>query len=204
MIRACLMALLAMACPLMAAEDGWPALYDVTDVSKDDHLNVRASPDPGADVIGTLAHDATDIEIITANRAGTWGLVNFGEQSGWVSLRYLARHPDQHDHIFPDVRFCAGTEPFWSMHRDGGTVTFDMPLDDDAPLSEPLIWEKGTVNHRKRYSFRTSSFLGVLSRGYCDDGMSDQEFGIELNLIHLGQDIHLQGCCSIQPPSGSL
>ncbi|NNE81389.1 MAG: SH3 domain-containing protein [Silicimonas sp.] len=171
----------------------------MTDVAENDVLNIRAAPDASSPIIGSLSHDATYVEVIAPDDAYSWGLVNIGETSGWVSLRYLARHPAQLDYMFPDIRICAGTEPFWSLRRSDDEVAFDMPLDDLEPRAEDILWQQGTVNHRRRYSFRTESMVGVLSRQSCNDGMSDQEFGLELNLILLSEDLHLQGCCSIQP-----
>ena len=191
--------ILALASPAAATQNGWPALFDVTDVASDDVLNIRETPDASSPIIGALPHDATDIEVIAPNDAYTWGLVNIGEASGWVSLRYLARHPGQLDYKFPEIRICAGTEPFWSLRRSNEVVTFDMPLDDVRAASESVLWRQTTVNHRHRYSFRTESMVGVLARQSCNDGMSDQEFGIEVNLILLNEDLHLQGCCSIRP-----
>lgn len=200
MIRAVLF-LILLTTPALATQDGWPGLYDVSDVSADDVLNVRSGPDASFDIVGTLAHDASNIEVIRPNNDYTWGLVNLRETSGWVSLRFLARRPGEIDGLFPQFAICTGTEPFWSLKRTEGTATLDVFLTDRPQLSQPILWETGTINHRSRFSFATESMVGVVSRGYCDDGMSDMEFGIELNLVLPDEGIHLQGCCSIQPPA---
>lgn len=72
-----------------ATFDAWPALYDVSGVASDDVLNIRAEPSADAPIIGTLAHDATNVEIIRDGENG-WGLVNTDEGTGWVSFAYLA------------------------------------------------------------------------------------------------------------------
>ena len=63
MIRALAVALFV-ASPVWANEDRWPALLDATGVAGDDVLNVRAAANASALVIGTLAPDARDIEVI--------------------------------------------------------------------------------------------------------------------------------------------
>lgn len=57
------------------AEDGpLPDLFDVTGVNSNDVLNVRSAPDADAEVIGSLDHDARDIEIVAVEDG--WGRVN--------------------------------------------------------------------------------------------------------------------------------
>ena len=193
--------LLAFAGPAFATTDGWPALYDVTGVASDDVLNIRTEPDAASEIIGTLAHDAVNVEVIRPNEDYTWGLVNLREFSGWVSLNYLARHPGQWDGKYPEVTTCYGTEPFWNIRLTGDVVAFS-GLDLDS-LTAPLDWKRETQNHRGRHSFRAGPMVGIFSNANCNDGMSNAEFGIEINLIRLDQPYHYQGCCSIQPPEAS-
>ena len=188
-----------MGLPAAATQEGWPALYDVTGVASDDVLNIRAGATAASEVIGSYAPDAT-VEVIRPNDAETWGLVNVREGTGWVAMRFLARRPGQFDGHFPDFAICTGTEPFWSVKRDGDQLTTEMFLTEEPPITETILWEQTTVNHRHRYSFRTANQVGVIARQYCDDGMSDQEFGLELNLILLEEGVHLQGCCRLLPP----
>ncbi|HRM76651.1 MAG TPA: SH3 domain-containing protein, partial [Paracoccus sp. (in: a-proteobacteria)] len=72
-----------------AAQDYLPNLYDVTVVETWDTLNVREAPDGKAKVIGTLPSNATGVELLDRDSSGKWGLVNTGERSGWVALRFL-------------------------------------------------------------------------------------------------------------------
>ena len=60
MIRV-LILLLALALPLRAEE--FPAAYAVTGVASNDVLNIRARPDAGSAIIGSLAPDATGVEV---------------------------------------------------------------------------------------------------------------------------------------------
>lgn len=72
---------------------GWafdfPALYHVIDVADDDVLNVRAQPDAQSAIIGTLLHDEADVEVMALSDDGKWGLINVGENAGWVAIRFL-------------------------------------------------------------------------------------------------------------------
>ncbi len=197
MIRA-LAALFCFALPAQAFQDGWPALYDVAGVAADDVLNVREAPDAAAPIAGSLPSGAV-IEVVKPNEAGTWGQVNIDEGLGWVSLRFLARRPDQTDGKFPEFTSCWGTEPFWHLNRRGNQITYSVLGLDQFDVPDEIVWQQAAINHRHRYSFRAENLVGFISRQYCDDGMSDFENGLELNFILMDEDLHLQGCCSIQP-----
>lgn len=200
MIRTLLACALLAASPAVAFVDGWPALYDVTNVATDDVLNVREAPDADSPIVGTIPPRAV-IEVIRTNESQTWALVNINEGSGWASLRYLSRRPNQTDGLYPDIRSCWGTEPFWHLDRQGSRIVYSIMARGDEDLAEQVLWEGGTVNHRHRYSFRTPSTVAVISRQSCNDRMSDIEAGLEINVILLDEDLHLQGCCTIQPPA---
>lgn len=185
--------------PARATQDGWPALFDVTGVAESDVLNVRGAPAATSEIVGAFAHDAEMLEVISENEEGTWGQVNVGEQTGWVALRFLARRPGNLDGLFPDYQSCFGTEPFWSLARAEGTLTLDVAFDDKPAIAELVDWETGTLSHRGRFSFATPNMTGFIARQACNDGMSDREFGLEINLILRNEKIHLQGCCSLLP-----
>ena len=127
-------------------------------------------------------------------------MVNIHERPGWISLAFLSRKPGQFDGDFPEFTNCGGTEPFWSLNRQGDEVSFE-PSDGNSSEVASIQWTTTTINHRQRHSFRAGEMIGVLSRVICNDGMSDLEFGLELNLIRLtGERRYYQGCCSIAPP----
>lgn len=203
------------ALPAQATQDGWPALYDVAGVAADDVLNIRAEPDPGAPIVGALAPDATDVEVVRATDDLTWGLVNSGEGSGWVALRFMARQGGQWDGRMPQIRQCFGTEPFWSLTQDGARIRLTAP---DTPPAEGLVAGRyGSQSRRDRFLFRGALFspdagpLDVvlsLRMTACNDGMSDRAFGIEADLLVSDSDAQdglrrtmlVSGCCSISPP----
>lgn len=215
MIRAFAM-LVALAGPAHATVDGWPALFDVTGVASDDFLNVRAEPGPLSEIVGKIAPDAEGIEVIRPNERETWGLVNVGERSGWVSLTYLARRPGQWSGAFPEVRQCFGTEPFWSLSYDPPRIALSMP--DIAPREGLISGLYSSLSRRDRFALRGSFFptetgdreihLSVRTET-CNDGMSDREFGVSVDMLVTrptpGGDQSAtglySGCCSIQPPA---
>lgn len=203
MIRLAFILWAAGALPALATQDGWPALHDVAGVSPSDVLNVRERPDASAPVIGRLAPDATGIEVIRPNERLTWGLVNIGERTGWVSLRYLARRPHQWDGAFPEIASCHGTEPFWSIRRDGDMLTYSDP--ESAQLDFPLVSKSGSASRRDSFHMIVAGpdapAVLLLTTETCGDGMSDREFGISVQfLTGIGGDVrHLSGCCTLAP-----
>src|SRR6056297_2028202 len=86
--------LLALAAPASATVEAWPALYDVAGVSEGDVLNIRAEPSASSEIIGELDPDETAVEVMEMSRDGNWGRVNTDERSGWASLAFLDRRPD--------------------------------------------------------------------------------------------------------------
>ncbi len=197
MIRALFVALALLASPAWATVDAWPALYDVIGIESNDVLNVRAGPNAATEVIGTLEFDATGIEVIRPDDDFEWGLVNMGETAGWASLRYLVPQPGQWHGYYPDFASCGGTEPFWSLTRADGQIK--LARFDDNDILAQLEWEASSPNHRERHAFRAGGMTGVLSLQACNDGMSDMEFGIELNLTLDSESTLYNGCCSLSP-----
>lgn len=203
--------LMFLATPALATQDGWPALYDVTGVASDDVLNVRSAPNAEADLVGRLAPDARNIEVIRPNEALTWGLINTGEGTGWASLAYLERQPGQFDGRIPDIRQCFGTEPFWALTIDPPRATFSTP--DDAGRDGLVSGLFRSENRRDRFVFSGAFFpddFGVLDMQMtlrneaCGDGMSDRAYGYSVDLFLSGSSdprAHrlLSGCCSISP-----
>ena len=199
MIRLAALIWAVLAVPALATQDGWPAIHDVTGVAPNDVLNIRERPDASSPVVGRLPPDAT-VEVIRPNARMTWGLVNAGERPGWVSLRFLARRPGQWDGAFPEIGACFGTEPFWSLRRDGDAITFSTP-----ETSETLTITARSGSENRRDSFHviaegpTGPAVAILQTEACSDGMSDREFGISMQLLlGLGPGARqLSGCCTL-------
>lgn len=182
-----------------ATVDAWPALYNVRDVAQTDQLNIRAEPGASAPIVGSFAWNRQDIEVIRLNDAETWGLVNVGERTGWVSMRYMYRQPNQYVGALPSIASCFGTEPFWSLDFSPGGLVLDQlglpgqsfpPVIAHQPMQRP-----GTV------VYDTGDFTGFLRSESCNDGMSDQEYGLSITFI-VGRGVAAQtqyGCCTLQP-----
>lgn len=210
MIR--LLALLLALLPFPAlAQDIYPALHDVTGVAADDVLNVRTEPSAGAPIIGTFAPFETDIEVVALSADGRWGRVNAGEQAGWTSMRFLARQPGQTaadwaNGLAPTTLRCYGTEPFWDVVlQPDGTFAYTDPFRrDGTPMAGRYTPLASASSTNKRGFFAVADafpawFSGILTFEICSDGMSDQDYGISLDLAQgdpTGGFV-AHGCCRL-------
>ncbi len=182
----------------IATVDAWPALYDVSGVAADDTLNVREAPNANARIVSTLPPNDSDIEVIRLNDAGTWGLINTGEVGGWVSMRYMSRHPNQFAGEFPAITSCHGTEPFWSLDLEGEKLTFSSL--DGTDRVEPYR-RYGSANRIDRFAINARGVTGMILQQSCNDGMSDRMYGLSIELLAplYGETKLMSGCCTIQP-----
>ncbi|KGM49834.1 SH3 domain-containing protein [Pseudooceanicola atlanticus] len=202
--------LLVFSGPVLAQPTLLPALHDVTGVAGDDVLNIREAPDAGSPIIGTLAPDAKGIEVIATNDTETWGLINTEERAGWVSLAYLTVQPGQDFGDFPAVSTCFGTEPFWFAKReanDGDPYwVYESPDGPGMSLSED--WRDNAGGRPDRFGLilgeGETSGHAVIARASCNDGMSDREYGLTIDLILQGEGGDqdgsprlLSGCCRL-------
>ncbi|MEJ6393318.1 SH3 domain-containing protein [Gymnodinialimonas sp. 2305UL16-5] len=186
------------------AQGVFPARYDVQGVASDDVLNLRAGPGADTEIVGSLAPDATSVEILGLNDTGTWALVAQPELTAWASTSFLDRQPGQ-DQFQPLSQMplrCIGTEPFWSVTLDTpGIATLDTPEQEaeDIDLSNYAT----SANDLRVQSFNgigsVGPILGVIRRAYCSDGMSDRDYGFTLDFFSdtTGQISHLTGCCRL-------
>ena len=200
MFRTALALTLALSSPALATQEYiLPTLFDVSGVSPDDVLNIRAEPNASAPIIGTLAPDAEGIEVVEERRG--WGRVNTAGQSGWVSLRYLSYRTDvwQPGALPPGFR-CLGTEPFWDARQEGGDLVLRSP-DDQAGDARPVqaVLDSGIFRDPARVVVAQDMTLFSHPQ-ICSDGMSDRIYGLTATLVIHGQQPRmLSGCCLIQP-----
>lgn len=175
-----------------------PTLFDVTGVAADDVLNIRQQPSAKAPVIGTLAPDATRIEVVD-ERDG-WGRVNAGEASGWASMRYLAYRTDVwQPEAVPDGFSCFGTEPFWNIAMQGDDLVLTgVDMVEERHETQAVL---GTGVFRDPLRAVLAGPVTLVSTPQlCSDGMSDRLFGLRASVILHGETPRmLGGCCSIQP-----
>lgn len=179
--------------PVMALAD-WPGLYDVTGVAADDVLNIRSDARAQSDVIGQLAHNATRVEIIDTSENGRWGRVAAGERSGWVAMRFLSLQ----DKVDPAQGLnCFGTEPFWTLTlAQDGKARYTNP---DFPAFQYSRIASGiSANRTDRWFFtgkaRVSTVTAIVQAQLCDDGMSDRDYAMSVDVI-FNADHLLSGCC---------
>lgn len=180
-----------------ATAEIYPAMHRVQDVAADDVLNIRAAPDPSAEVVGTLAPDATGVEVISVTDG--WALVNTADGSGYAALRFLrpVGRPDWNQLTEP--LSCFGTEPFWSLTIDAasGTMSFATPEPEDAwqgPIGRTWPGAPWSLSA----ALDLPDGLAVLQPAICSDGMSDWTFGIAIDVfLRNGDRQRLSGCCTL-------
>lgn len=161
-----------------ARADTLPALHRVVGVSSDDVLNIRAQPHAGAPIIGMLAPGADGVEVVALSEDGRWGQVNSGEQAGWSHMRYLQRQTADSWRDGTQGLRCFGTEPFWRL-------SLFLPATRFPPtLAIPFSGSRDG--------------MAVLRGEACNDGMSDQAFGISALIYWRGDTEGLSGCCSLR------
>ncbi len=198
MIRRLATALWLVALPLRA--DVYPALHDVSGVGADDVLNIREQPDAKSSIIGTLAADASGVEVIAVS--GGWALVNTDEGSGYVALRYLTRSAAADWNALQYPVSCLGTEPFWSLDVDpvAGIIRFQTP-EDEEPLLSPIAQTWPALPWAPSVAVALSDGMVVLAPADCSDGMSDRRYGISADIfLQDGDRQRLSGCCRIAAP----
>ncbi|MBS0125879.1 SH3 domain-containing protein [Thetidibacter halocola] len=180
-----------------AMAQGFPTLHDVSGVSAGDVLNVRDAPSVSGTIIGALAPDATDIEVV--ERQGNWGRLNSGEGSGWASLTYMAQQPGAGTPPVP--RRCFGTEPFWTLTLGEAASRLDRLGEAEIPYGPPTILPaSGRLDRAGLLLDGAGTLDAVYAAGICSDGMSDRLFGIGIDLILRleGQGpVVLSGCCTL-------
>ncbi|SMP04969.1 hypothetical protein [Shimia sagamensis] len=194
--------------PVTLLADPFPALYDVTGVANDDVLNIREEPSVNTPVIAELAFNARNIEVVGLSEDARWGLVNAMETSGWVALRYLMPVPGDHwAHPGAKLR-CGGTEPFWNFSvndNTSGQAVFEA-LALDETLTYSIKWQSGQTARPDLAiglggSGPEGNFSAVIRREACHDGMSDRNFGLDIDLFfhNGGEASGYEGCCSVVP-----
>ena len=175
----------------------YPALHAVVGVAETDVLNIRAAPDAGAGIVGSLAPDQMGVEVIRVTDG--WAEVNTGEGVGYAALRFLAREEGPDWSALARPLSCFGTEPFWSLalDPDAGTTTFTTPEMTEARI-DPIGQTWPGAPWAPTAALDLPDGLAVLRPADCSDGMSDQSYGIAIDLfLATGDRQRLSGCCTL-------
>ena len=197
--------LTSLSLPALAIEELTPEparLYRVTGVEAGDVLNVRAQPDPSAEIVGMLEPEAGGV-VVAGTRmevdGSVWWQVAGDDRLGWVNARYLAPAddaPPTGDETFPLQ--CTGTEPFWSVRVAEGEARFETPMDEgETWQAGPMTRANGLVG---RHAIRLESEGGVghlaiwRNHRFCSDGMSDIGFPYE-GIVAAPDGTVYAGCC---------
>lgn len=202
MIRGVLL-LICVACPAFA--DTLPALYAVTGVAADDTLNIRIDPDASTERIGTLPPNAQDVEVVALSDNGLWGMVNGTERAGWVAMRFLTRQPGPDWLSMQSPLTCHGTEPFWTLQANPAVGKIGLAQIDADIAALTIDWTAPTSGRPDRIGWHISGpatdGFATLQTAACNDGMSDQQYGIGIDFF-LKSDygpVGYSGCCSLIP-----
>ena len=174
-----------------------PERYMVTDVAADDVLNIRSEPTSGSDVIGELGPYTLNVEVLRTQDG--WGYIGAGEQSGWVSMRYLADNPPPPNEV-PRPLACFGTEPFWSLTLHPRGAEYNDPNVGRRPLAilrESVAYNGYVIEAQEGPTLIRTVTINALP---CNDGMSDRDFGMSMTMFTEAPDGNSvqTGCCTLQ------
>lgn len=197
--------------PSLAAADGHlstslPSLSDVNGVASNDVLNIRAGQHHTTEIVGTLAHDAENVEVVSLSDDGRWALVNNAESAGWVRTKFLKQALAADWYDFETPTSCVGTEPFWFFGLNADATVASFESIDVPAIGYDVDWTSGLVARPFREigmggGTSNDGFSALIEEAQCSDGMSDRAFGLRIRLfVHSAEGTAgYDGCCSIQP-----
>lgn len=198
---------LALLAPPAQAEPVLPSLHDVTGVAANDVLNLRASPDAGAAIIGSLPPGATGVEVVALSENGKWGRINQSEASGWAAMAYLSPQDAPAWFTLQRGLRCFGTEPFWSLFLDAETASAHfLTPDEEGPemdITAKWLGEDWRPVAALQISRAEGNGIAVIRAEACSDGMSDMAYGLTTDIFWQGETAApasaLRGCCTLAP-----
>lgn len=199
MTRFLILILGLLAAPALAQTPYETGYFNVTGVAPDDVLNIRAEADGAAEVIGELAYNTVNVEVVA--RDGNWAMIASGEQAGWVSFTYLERsEPAMLESGIPAGLMCGGTEPFWNTTIDEEALTFNAFWLEEESVSYPI--EASARAHGIGYPvflMLEGGGVAALEPRQCSDGMSDIPHGWTLHIVRPGEtSTAYAGCCALR------
>ncbi|MCE8000329.1 MAG: hypothetical protein HEP70_15840 [Rhodobiaceae bacterium] len=179
--------------------------YDVTNVTADDQLNVRAAPSATAEKIGALGFDAKGIKATGVSRQigqATWVEIILEGRKGWVNAAFMTQTRNASS-LFREPLACSGTEPFWALQLDDTKGDFDSLAEGKSVINfesvrsahgVPIIWSlKGTTGPA-----HSPVFALLEETNQCSDGMSDLTYRYSIR-IDIEDGPFYAGCCNPHP-----
>ncbi|MDG1473247.1 MAG: SH3 domain-containing protein [Ascidiaceihabitans sp.] len=185
-----------------AAASDFPKLYAVIGVAADDVLNIRAEPNAQAELLGAFVYNASGVEVVALSDDGKWGQVNVNERVGWAAVRYLTPLSD----TAPFFASCFGTEPFWGLILDETGVASEWSSPESKGKVTELETLMTTTVMPRTFAYagkiqgengRVRKFDALMTHKICSDGMSDNLYGLSIDLSLIGGR-NLAGCCTLQ------
>jgi hypothetical protein len=192
--RVTLTALFTLTSACVQAQDEDVPMLVVTGVDANDVLNLRAEPDAGAALVGTLAPNASGIRVIAqSTETLDWIQIESNGLRGWVNASYLGYFTSREP--LPIRLHCSGTEPFWGLELSYSRADVRLAFGEEefsAGFSPPISpVNRGNIWLRRRFDFETE-FL-VIEAQSCSDGMSERSYPYSV-LVRLEENL-LSGCC---------
>ena len=188
---------------IMAQDDlTFITYYRVSGVANNDVLNVRSGPNAASSLLGSLAPNASPIEVFSQQNG--WAQVALDEQMGWVSKRFLSEIsiPTIGKTPLPQGLTCAGSEPFWGLDIGAEQVNYSTMGQSaraftiyDADKFHNLGGSTNFVLAQRSAEQITT----IISNQVCSDGMSDRVYPrrIDLLLSTPSGTTGQSGCCHL-------
>jgi len=179
-----------------------PIYFKVSGVAINDVLNARAGPSSSSEIVGSLARNASPVEVFRQRNG--WAQVTVGEQMGWVSKRFLSeiKVSNISKTTLPEGLSCGGTEPLWGLEIKGGQLNYTI-MDQSKRVF--VIYESDKFhNLGGSTSFVLAQGSGeqltaIVSNQICSDGMSDRIYPRRIDLLFSinGNTVGQSGCCHL-------
>lgn len=176
-----------------------PSAFRVIGVEAADVLNIRAEPDAGSVILGTIPHNSSRVEVLRRSDDGKWGLVGAGEGNGWVAMRYLEPVAASPAAQLPAPLRCLGTEPFWSFAHMPEKTWLLTPEEASVALVPSENFAAGDGYYAAARDAVGRGYHLIVTREICSDGMSDRIYGFSARLFRQGgaENRLYSGCCSL-------
>jgi len=179
--------------------------YQVSDLTDDDYLNVRAAPDSGAEDIGDISEGSQPWEVLETDSTGKWGKIVWHEGNGWIALDYMqpVAVDTVHDSFVPVGLICTATDPHWILELESAKT---VRLSTDHSSTELAIADVTVAAGKVKNSAALSAFSpaldtrAVVRKDQCEISDRSSHYGWSADLLILTSNQLLSGCCFLRYP----